>query len=81
MDSATGASVYLKDYTVPEFLIPEVELDISLFEDDAVVRANAGVGPARHLRPRRTGRMVSETGPAKWPSDVPRLSGTQAGAR
>jgi len=43
MDSATGASVYLKDYTVPEFLIPEVELDISLFEADAVVRAKLGV--------------------------------------
>ena len=43
MDSATGASVYLKDYTVPEFLIPEVELDISLFEDDAVVRAKLAV--------------------------------------
>jgi len=43
MDSATGASVHLKDYTVPEFLIPEVELDISLFEDDAVVRAKLAV--------------------------------------
>jgi aminopeptidase N len=43
MDSATGASVYLKDYTVPEFLIPEVGLDISLFEDDAVVRAKLAV--------------------------------------
>jgi len=29
MDSATGASVHLKDYTVPEFLIPEVELDMT----------------------------------------------------
>jgi aminopeptidase N len=35
----TTATVYLKDYTVPAFLIPEVELDISLFEDAAWVRA------------------------------------------
>ena len=40
MTSVTTATVHLKDYAVPSFLIPEVELDISLFEDDAVVRAN-----------------------------------------
>jgi aminopeptidase N len=34
-----GTTVYLKDYAVPDFLIPEIELDISLFEDEAVVRA------------------------------------------
>ncbi|MFZ0125277.1 MAG: hypothetical protein WAL48_13960, partial [Xanthobacteraceae bacterium] len=39
MQSTTAATVYLKDYTVPAFLIPEVELDISLFEDDTRVRA------------------------------------------
>src|SRR5262249_47494057 len=57
MDSATGASVYLKDYTVPELLISEVVLDISLFEDDAVVRAkltiernNAAARPDAPLR-------------------------------
>src|SRR6516225_1943233 len=38
-NTATTATVYLKDYTVPAFLIPEVELDISLFEDDALVRS------------------------------------------
>ena len=35
----TTATVYLKNYTVPAFLIPEVELDISLFERNACVRA------------------------------------------
>jgi aminopeptidase N len=39
MQSTTAATVYLKDYTVPAFLIPEVELDIPLFEDDTRVRA------------------------------------------
>ena len=39
MQSTTAATVYLKDYTVPAFLIPEVELDFSLFEDDTRVRA------------------------------------------
>ena len=43
MSEATTATVYLKDYTVPAFLIPEVELDISLFEDDALVRAKLAV--------------------------------------
>ena len=43
MNLATHATVYLKDYTVPAFLIPEVELDISLFEDDALVRAKLAV--------------------------------------
>ena len=43
MNSAPATTVYLKDYTVPEFLIPEVELDISLFEADAVVRAKLAV--------------------------------------
>src|SRR6516164_3366128 len=38
-NTATTATVYLKDYMVPAFLIPEVELDISLFEDAAWVRA------------------------------------------
>ena len=37
------ATVYLKDYAVPAFLIPEVELDISLFEDRAEVRAKLAV--------------------------------------
>jgi aminopeptidase N len=57
MNTATSATVYLKDYTVPDFFIPEVELDISLFEDDAVVRAklvvernNAAAEPAAPLR-------------------------------
>ena len=39
MNLATNTTVYLKDYTVPAFFIPEVELDISLFQDDALVRA------------------------------------------
>ena len=42
-NTATAATVYLKDYTVPAFLIPEVELDISLFEDHALVRAKLAV--------------------------------------
>jgi len=57
MSIATSATVYLKDYTVPDFFIPEVELDISMFEDDAVVRAklavernNAAAEPAAPLR-------------------------------
>ena len=36
---AKSATVYLKDYTVPDFFIPEIELDISLSEDEAVVQA------------------------------------------
>ena len=43
MNIATSTTVYLKDYTVPIFLIPEVDLDISLFEDDALVRAKLAV--------------------------------------
>ena len=43
MQTATAATVYLKDYTVPAFLISEVELDISLFEDDTRVRAKLAV--------------------------------------
>src|SRR6516225_540087 len=43
MDSATGATVFLKDYAVPAFLISEVELDISLFEDDALVRSKLAI--------------------------------------
>ena len=39
MSIATNATVYLKDYTVPDFLIPEFELDIALFADHAIVRA------------------------------------------
>lgn len=54
-NTATAATVYLKDYTVPAFLIPEVELDISLFEDHALVRAKLAVernreAPAAPLR-------------------------------
>src|SRR5262249_24089738 len=43
MNTATPATVYLKDYAVPAFLIPSVELDISLFEDDALIRARLAV--------------------------------------
>lgn len=43
MESAATATVYLKDYTVPVFLIREVELDISLFEDDALVQAKLAI--------------------------------------
>ena len=57
MNTATSGTVYLKDYTVPDFFIPEVELDTSLFEDDAVVRAklvvernNAAAEPTAPLR-------------------------------
>jgi aminopeptidase N len=41
--TATSATVYLKDYTVPYFLIPEIELDISLSEDGAVIQARLAV--------------------------------------
>jgi aminopeptidase N len=47
MEPAATATVYLKDYTVPAFLIREVELDISLFEDDALVRAKLAIGRNR----------------------------------
>jgi aminopeptidase N len=40
---AVTANMYLKDYTVPLFLISELELDISLFEDDALVWAKLDV--------------------------------------
>jgi aminopeptidase N len=43
MNSATTATVYLKDYVIPAFLIPEVELDISLGEGDALVRSKLAV--------------------------------------
>ena len=42
-NTAIAATVYLKDYTPPAFLIPEVELDISLFEEHAVVRSKLAV--------------------------------------
>jgi aminopeptidase N len=41
--TTTSATVYLRDYTVPDFFIPEIELDISLFEDEALVRARLAV--------------------------------------
>jgi len=41
--TATSAAVYLRDYTVPDFFIPEIELDISLFEDEAVIQARLAV--------------------------------------
>ena len=41
--AAIAATVYLKNYIPPAFLIPEVELDISLFEDYAVVRSKLAV--------------------------------------
>jgi aminopeptidase N len=57
MSTATSTTVYLKDYTVPDFFISEIELDIALFEEDAVVRAklvvernNAAAGPTAPLR-------------------------------
>ena len=43
MNIATTTTVYFKDYTVPAFLIAEVDLDISLFEDDALVQAKLAV--------------------------------------
>jgi aminopeptidase N len=42
-NAAIVATVYLKNYIPPAFLIPEVELDISLFEDHAVVRSKLAV--------------------------------------
>jgi aminopeptidase N len=48
---ATTATVYLKDYNVPAFLIPEAELDISLFEDDAVVRSKLAIERNREAEP------------------------------
>jgi aminopeptidase N len=54
---ATSATVYLKDYAVPDFFIPQIELDISLFEHDATVQAklvvernDAATEPAAPLR-------------------------------
>ena len=46
--AAIAATVYLKNYIPPAFLIPEVELDISLFEDHAVVRSKL----SRRAQPR-----------------------------
>ena len=40
-DIATSATVYLKDYTVPDFFVPRIELDISLFEREAPTRGSA----------------------------------------
>jgi aminopeptidase N len=40
---AATTTVYLTDYAVPFFLIPKLELDISLFEDDALVWAKLRV--------------------------------------
>ncbi len=37
------ATVYLKDYYVPAFLIPNVEMDIELAEDDTRVRATLAI--------------------------------------
>ena len=56
MNIATTPIVYLKDYTAPSFLIPKVELDISLFEEDAVVRATLAV-ERNSEAPERTGAL------------------------
>jgi len=56
MNIATTAIVYLKDYTAPSFLIPKVELDISLFEEDAVVQATLAV-ERNSEAPERTGAL------------------------
>jgi aminopeptidase N len=53
MLNPTPATVYLKDYTPPSFLISDVELDIDLREDHALVRARLQVArnpAARDLR-------------------------------
>ena len=46
--AAIAATVYLKDYIPPAFLIPEVELDISLFED----RCRRQIETSRRAQPR-----------------------------
>ena len=56
MNIATTPIVYLKDYTAPSFLIPKVELDISLFEEDAVVQATLAV-ERNSEAPERTGAL------------------------
>jgi aminopeptidase N len=43
MNSPTPAAVHLEDYAVPAFLVPRIEMDIDLFEDDARVRAKLDV--------------------------------------
>jgi len=55
MNVAATTTVYLTDYTVPFFLIPNLELDISLFEDDALVWAK--------LRVERNSKATEPTAP------------------
>ena len=55
MNVAATTTVYLTDYTVPFFLIPNLELDIFLFEDDALVRAK--------LRVERNSKATEPTAP------------------
>ena len=55
MNVAATTTVYLTDYTVPFFLIPNLELDISLFEDDALVCAK--------LRVERNSKATETTAP------------------
>jgi aminopeptidase N len=43
MNSPAPAATCLEDYAVPAFLVPRIELDIDLFEDDARVRARLEV--------------------------------------
>jgi hypothetical protein len=52
---AATTTVYLTDYAVPFFLIPRLELDISLFEDDALVWAK--------LRVERNSKATEPTAP------------------
>jgi hypothetical protein len=58
--TATSATVYLKDYAVPDFFIPEIVLDISLFEDEAVVQAKLAV--------KRNHAATERAAPCAWTS-------------
>jgi hypothetical protein len=58
MQTATAATVYLKDYAVPAFLISEVGLDIPLFEDDTRVR-EASSGTKQRAAAEQRRRSIS----------------------
>lgn len=61
MHNSTPKVIYLKDYAPPDFLIPSVDLDISLFDGHALVRARLDV--------RRNPKAADQAAPLRLDGD------------
>ena len=57
MDKSAPQTIYLKDYTPPEFLIDTVALDVNLHPTATRVRSRLGIRPNRRAG-EQTGALV-----------------------